>query len=87
MTRPDRAKATLHKDDVVMTHYRYDLPGFALCGVREIGHLVEFNVERDVDCMTCLVEINQPSLEDRMAMALGMPREFLYGPDDYAQDR
>lgn len=33
----------------------------------------------DVDCMTCLVRANRPSIEDRMAAALGVPKEFLYG--------
>jgi len=68
--------------DGLVVHLVNDVaPSWTLCGIsipyppgsRNTG------LGYDVDCMTCLVRANRPSIEERMAAALGMPKEFLYG--------
>lgn len=68
-------------DDLMVHFVNRDVPPLTLCGIdipyppgsRNTG------LGFDVDCMTCLVRANRPSIEERMAAALGVPKEFLYG--------
>jgi len=50
-----------------------------LCDQYEDGRVAHHGTALDVDCMTCLVRANRPTVEERMAAALGLPKEFLYG--------
>lgn len=60
-----------------------------LCDQYEDGRVAHHGTALDVDCMTCLVRANRSSLEDKLAAALHVPKEFLYGRDeeDGADDR
>jgi hypothetical protein len=59
-----------------------------LCSQHEDGRVAHRGTMLDVDCMTCLVRANRPSLKELVATALNVPKEFLYGDDeDGADDR
>lgn len=68
-------------DDLMVHFVDGDMPFSTLCHVSIPYPLGSRNTELgyDVDCMTCLVRANRPSIEERMAAALGVPKEFLYG--------
>lgn len=63
----------------VMNPYVY---GGVLCGQYIDGYVASFDVQDNVDCMTCLVRANQPTFESRMAEALHLSEEFLFVRDE-----
>lgn len=72
-----------------VTHFAEGaFPHVTLCGA-STEHGKAWATPRRVDCMTCLVRANRPSTTDKIAAALGVPKEFLYGRDkeDGADDR
>lgn len=75
--------------DDPMTHFaKSAFPHVTLCGARtEYGKA--WATPRNVDCMTCLVRANDRPVEDIIASALRLPKEFLYGKseDNGADDR
>lgn len=90
MSRRDRGAWRSHDDSMVHL-VNHELPLLALCGA-DIRHPPGARDERpasDADCMTCLVRASRPSLANRVAAALGVPKEFLYGEseNDGADDR
>ncbi len=63
----------------LMTHFiDREFEWATLCSLGTSTHVMR-PVQREVNCMTCLVRANEPSLSERMATALHVPKEFLYG--------
>lgn len=62
-----------------MVHYSHELLiAYTACGADLSMHDMQVT-DRDVDCMACIAVADEPSIEDKMAAALGVPKEFLYG--------
>lgn len=67
--------------DPVMHFAEVEFPHVTLCGAC-VEHGRAWRTPRSVDCMTCLVRASRPSITDRIATALHVPKEFLYGDDE-----
>lgn len=62
-----------------MVHFRHRaLSVLTACGIELYRHPSSFT-DRDVDCMACIADkIDALTLEDRIATAMRVPKEFLF---------
>ena len=70
-----------------IVHYVNPGPDWStLCRQWDNGRVAHRGTMLDVDCMTCLVHATRPSIEDRIATAMGVPKEFLFAEEDDGAD-